>query len=146
MTPADELRELVNLNKKRLYELKKQQAVFGLHADPGISIEIQAIEAEIQALEIELQSIERGEPPPASSGDDEQPHHLASSPTSSTPSSLPPSMLESPFGMMPPNSPFYIERTADDLCWRYIARPYATVFIQAQRHVGKSSRKNNNAS
>jgi hypothetical protein len=48
--------------------------------------------------------------------------------------------IEPPFGTMPADSRFYIERAADDECWRHIASPYAvTLFVQAPMQTGKSS-------
>jgi hypothetical protein len=38
------------------------------------------------------------------------------------------------------DSPFYIERTADEQCWQHIAGPHAaTLFVQAPMQMGKSS-------
>lgn len=48
--------------------------------------------------------------------------------------------IEAPFGTMRPDSPFYIEREADEQCWRQLASPYpATLFAQAPMQTGKSS-------
>lgn len=48
--------------------------------------------------------------------------------------------IEAPFGTMPPDSKFYIERTVDQLCRERITAPQtATIFIQAPRQMGKSS-------
>jgi hypothetical protein len=41
---------------------------------------------------------------------------------------------------MRPDSKFYIERTADLICWNYLKQPQAvTLFVQAPRQMGKSS-------
>ena len=47
---------------------------------------------------------------------------------------------EPPYGMMSPDSPFYIERKADQDCWQAISgsRPIS-LYIQAPRQMGKSS-------
>jgi hypothetical protein len=48
--------------------------------------------------------------------------------------------IESPYGTMPPDSKFYIEREADSQCWRYLTQlGPSTVFVQAPRQMGKSS-------
>lgn len=48
--------------------------------------------------------------------------------------------IEPPYGIMRPDSRFYIERSADQLCWRHLTMPYATtVFVQAPMQMGKSS-------
>ena len=48
--------------------------------------------------------------------------------------------IEPPFGTMRPDSRFYIEREADDLCQQQITGPYAvTLFVQAPMQTGKSS-------
>jgi hypothetical protein len=48
--------------------------------------------------------------------------------------------IEPPYGTMPPESNFYVERTADSDCWDYIHKTHAvTLFIQAPRQMGKSS-------
>jgi hypothetical protein len=47
---------------------------------------------------------------------------------------------EPPYGTMRPDSRFYIERAADDLCWQQIAGSQAvTLFVQAPMQMGKSS-------
>ena len=48
--------------------------------------------------------------------------------------------IESPYGTMSPDSPFYIERQADNDCWHYLNQAHAvTIFVQAPRQMGKSS-------
>lgn len=48
--------------------------------------------------------------------------------------------LESPYGTIPPESPFYIERKADRDCWELVRRDFGmTLFLQAPRQMGKSS-------
>ncbi|MDM8532685.1 AAA-like domain-containing protein [Anaerolineales bacterium HSG25] len=47
--------------------------------------------------------------------------------------------LESPLGIMQPDSPYYLERSADERCWRYIEQPDNTIAIQSARQTGKSS-------
>jgi serine/threonine protein kinase len=48
--------------------------------------------------------------------------------------------IEPPYGTMPPDSRFYIERTADDHCWQHITSSRAvTLFVQAPMQMGKSS-------
>jgi hypothetical protein len=51
-----------------------------------------------------------------------------------------PAEIESPFGTMHPDSRFYIERAADEICWEQMSSPYATtLFVQAPMQTGKSS-------
>lgn len=53
---------------------------------------------------------------------------------------LPALSLASPFGTLPPDSPFYIRRQADEQCWQLLNNPHGkTVVIQAPRQMGKSS-------
>jgi serine/threonine protein kinase len=48
--------------------------------------------------------------------------------------------IEPPYGTMRPDSRFYIERAADNLCWQHIISPRAvTLFVQAPMQMGKSS-------
>lgn len=54
MSRIDEIQELITLHYKRLHELKKQQALYGIAADPHISVEIEKIESEIEELQTEL--------------------------------------------------------------------------------------------
>jgi len=50
------------------------------------------------------------------------------------------SEIEPPFGTMRPDSRFYIERDADDVCQQQITGPYAvTLFVEAPMQTGKSS-------
>jgi hypothetical protein len=56
------------------------------------------------------------------------------------PTQVPATEIESPYGTMRPDSPFYIERAADGQCQERVSRRQAvTVFIQAPRQMGKSS-------
>ncbi|MBN1219385.1 MAG: response regulator [Anaerolineae bacterium] len=59
MPHPDKLRELIDIHTRRLLELKKQQAAYGLSADPSIVLEIETIEAEIQKLRTELGETEK---------------------------------------------------------------------------------------
>ena len=122
MSRKEEIEELLEIHYHRLHELRKRQAVEGLtKVDPSISIEIKSIEAEIEKLAEALAQFQKPSP-----GMDQLPDPLPDP--------------EPPFGTVPLTSKFYIEREADNICWRYIANPYgATVFIQASRQVGKSS-------
>ena len=48
--------------------------------------------------------------------------------------------LESPYGTVRPDSRFYVERAADEICWQHIGGTYAaTLFVQAPMRMGKSS-------
>jgi len=50
------------------------------------------------------------------------------------------SEIEPPFGTMRPDSRFYIDREADDVCQQQITGPYAvTLFVEAPMQTGKSS-------
>ena len=53
MLDSDSIKELLNIHTRRLQELKKKQATYGLSADPSLTIEIENIEAEIQKLRIQ---------------------------------------------------------------------------------------------
>jgi len=52
-----ETKELIKIHKRRLHELKKQQAIYGGKTDPGVKIEIEEIEIEIKKLQTELNEI-----------------------------------------------------------------------------------------
>lgn len=57
MSRDDEIRELIKLHNKRLFELKKQQAIYGISAEPRLAIEIETIEGELDALGQELNAL-----------------------------------------------------------------------------------------
>lgn len=57
---ADRLRELIEIDKRRLHERKKQKAYDGISADPIITLEIEDIEAQIDERSAELEAIEAG--------------------------------------------------------------------------------------
>ncbi len=57
MATPDEIRDLIEINNRRLQERKKQLATFGLSADPSITLEIENIEAQLQTLRTELQNL-----------------------------------------------------------------------------------------
>jgi hypothetical protein len=63
MSRQNEIRELIKIHSKRLFELKKQQAMYGISAEPRLIIEIETIEAELETLDQELNSLA---PPPNS--------------------------------------------------------------------------------
>ena len=63
MPHTDKIKELLDIHIRRLLELKKQQAAYGLSADPSIALEIENIEAEIRKLRAEL-GAELDEPNP----------------------------------------------------------------------------------
>lgn len=50
MPDSNAIKELLDINTRRLQELKKKQATYGLSADPSLTLEIENIEAEIQKL------------------------------------------------------------------------------------------------
>lgn len=50
-----EIEELINIYQKRLQGLKKQEATYGLRVDPGVTIEIDGIEAKIKELKAGLE-------------------------------------------------------------------------------------------
>jgi hypothetical protein len=54
----EQLKELINRNQRRLHELKKQKASFGLDTRPHILTEIEDIETELGDLRTELEEIE----------------------------------------------------------------------------------------
>lgn len=66
MPTEKELRELLDINERRLHQLKKQEASFGAHTPAHISMEIDEVEAEIRKLRQQLGLPEQVvEPPPA---------------------------------------------------------------------------------
>ena len=122
MSPWDRIQELIGIYEERLHRLRKQQAIQGISVDPGVSIEIQNIEAKIQELRTQLvENIKQDNNP------------LDSSLNSDL-------EIESPYGTVSLNSKFYIERVNDHNCWRHLHRNRAvTLFVQAPRQMGKSS-------
>lgn len=139
---AEKLEELVEILRDRLHERQKQQAMLGIAADPSISLEIRKIETEIHKFKSELEQIEQKKQ--LLNPRDINTTQNLKLPTSvdvlQSATKIDLSEIEDPFGTVPPNSRFYIERDADDTCWRYISSPYGvTIFIQASRQVGKSS-------
>lgn len=56
MSHENDIKELIKLHHRRLQELKKQQAMYGISADPRIPVEIEEIEAQIEKLQAELGS------------------------------------------------------------------------------------------
>lgn len=54
MPDLDSIKELLHIHNRRLQELKKKQATYGLSADPSLTLEIENIEAEIQKLRRQL--------------------------------------------------------------------------------------------
>ena len=50
MPDSNSIKELLHIHTRRLQELKKKQATYGLSADPSLTLEIENIEAEIQKL------------------------------------------------------------------------------------------------
>jgi hypothetical protein len=59
MPHHDPDQELLELKQQRLFELKKQQAIYGISADPSLIIEIRKLEREIKGLQAQAS------PPPA---------------------------------------------------------------------------------
>ncbi len=69
-----------------------------------------------------------------------KPRPIRSRPSADARRGKPSFEIEAPFGTMRPDSPFYIERDADEQCWRHLLGPYAaTLFAQAPMQTGKSS-------
>lgn len=56
MSREDNIKELITVHHKRLQELKKQRAMYGISVDPRIPVEIDEIEAQIEKLQAELAS------------------------------------------------------------------------------------------
>lgn len=54
MPNPNSIKELLDIHARRLQELKKKQATYGLAADPSLTMEIENIEAEIQKLRMRL--------------------------------------------------------------------------------------------
>lgn len=59
MSDKNHLRELISIKNRRLQELQKKQALYGISVDPQVFIEIQDTQAEIEQLQIDLISEER---------------------------------------------------------------------------------------
>jgi hypothetical protein len=62
MSRKKEINELITFQRRRLHELKKQQAIYGYRADPSIAIEIEDLEVNLEALEAELAALEDDTP------------------------------------------------------------------------------------
>lgn len=128
MSGQDDIQKLLINHHRRLQLLKEQQALRGLDTPLDVLVEIEDVEAQIQALQKELEII-RYNPATILPG--------TSIPATALPVST---SLESPYGAMRPDSPFYIERQADNICWRLLNQNYAnTIFVRAPRQMGKSS-------
>ena len=56
MSRENDIKDLIHRHQRRLQELKKQQATYGLSVDPRIPLEIEEIEAQIAKLQAELGS------------------------------------------------------------------------------------------
>lgn len=125
MSQQDHLERLIENHNRRLQALKEKQALSGLQTDIQILLEINDIEAELKRLTEQLEALKRIEAP---------------LPSASRAAPLNPTAIERPYGTMNPKSSLYIERTADNDCWQYLAdgQP-VTLFIQAPRQTGKSS-------
>ncbi len=54
-------RELLEMHKRRLHELEKQKAQYGIDAPPHVVLEIEDIRREIAGLELEKERVWRGE-------------------------------------------------------------------------------------
>ncbi len=129
MSRQDDIQKLISNHQRRLQLLQEQQALRGLSTPPDVVIEIEDVEAQIQALQAELEIIRQSSVATS--------QVTASPPGTVLPVSIP---LEPPYGTMPPNSPFYIERPADSVCWNHLNRGRATtLYVQAPRQMGKSS-------
>ncbi|MCB0197398.1 MAG: hypothetical protein KDJ65_35955 [Anaerolineae bacterium] len=57
MSRKNDVQQLIRNNQLRLQKLKEQQALYGISADPRLSIEIDGIEAEIDKLKAELETL-----------------------------------------------------------------------------------------
>lgn len=71
MPDSDSIKELLHIHTRRLQELKKKEATYGLSADPSLLLEIENIEAEIQKLRRQLSDDcldEMSHPNPATAG------------------------------------------------------------------------------
>jgi len=55
-----DLQKLVGQKRRQLHKLKEQEAAFGLHTPPYISIQIEDLEAEIEELLDQLEAFNRG--------------------------------------------------------------------------------------
>jgi len=53
----EQLIEVISSKYRRLYELQKKQAIYGLSVDPGITLEIEDLQKEISELEEKLEII-----------------------------------------------------------------------------------------
>ncbi|MBN1220722.1 MAG: SUMF1/EgtB/PvdO family nonheme iron enzyme [Anaerolineae bacterium] len=62
MSRRDDVQRLIANHQRRLQKLKEQQAIFGPHTPPYISIEIEDTEAELERLQTELAGL-KGTPP-----------------------------------------------------------------------------------
>jgi hypothetical protein len=54
----EELRELIKNKRERLFERQRQEALYGISADPAITIEIKRLKKEIDDLKLEAQKLE----------------------------------------------------------------------------------------
>ena len=63
MSRQEETEKLLEIHRRRLHHLKVQEASFGAHTPPHISLEIEDIEVKIEKLEAELNEAETSEPP-----------------------------------------------------------------------------------
>ncbi len=63
MPQANDIKELITTHARRLQELKKKQAAYGLSADPSLALEIENVEAEIQKLRKQLGTDCTDQPP-----------------------------------------------------------------------------------
>lgn len=54
------LQEIIGQKRRQLHKLREQEAAFGLHTPPYISIQIEDLEAEIEELLVQLETFNRG--------------------------------------------------------------------------------------
>lgn len=58
MPRKDELKDLIDLNQRRLHSLRKQRAIKGLNTEPEIVIQIEDLEAELKQFQAELDELQ----------------------------------------------------------------------------------------
>ncbi len=69
MQYQDDIKKLITTYNRRLQKLREQEAIFGISADPKISLEIENIEAKIERLQTQLEGPKNGEESNPDSGD-----------------------------------------------------------------------------
>lgn len=120
MSRISEIQRLIIEHNRHLQLLKEKEAKMGVHTSTYILTEIKDRETKIVELEEKLQ--------------------ILSTINTDTNAPLVTIFPEPPYGTMPPESPFYIERDADKQCQFELNRDVATtIYIKAPEKMGKSS-------